>query len=48
LEKRGAPYDANGRLQGLGASGSDSDTQSKNLFIKVGHSFGENTASASH
>src|SRR5882757_1352386 len=44
FDKRGAPYDANGRLQGLGASGSDSDTQSKNLFIKVGHSFGENDA----
>ncbi|SDR86486.1 TonB-dependent receptor [Opitutus sp. GAS368] len=44
FEKRGAPYDANGRLQGLGASGSDSDTQSKNLFIKAGHSFGENNA----
>ena len=42
FEKRGMPYDANGRLQGLGASGSDSDTQSKNFFIKVGHSFGEN------
>src|SRR6266702_2519920 len=36
FEKRGMPYDANGRLQGLGASGSDSDTQSKNLFIKAG------------
>ena len=44
VEKRGMPYDAHGRLQGLGASGSDSDTQSKNLFIKAGHTFGENNA----
>ena len=44
FDKRGMPYDANGRLQGLGASGSDSDTQSKNLFLKVGHNFGENNA----
>ncbi len=44
FEKRGMPYDANGRLQGLGASGSDSDTQAHNLFIKAGHTFGENNA----
>lgn len=42
--KRGMPYDANGRRQGLGASGSTSDSESKNLFIKVGHSFGENNS----
>jgi len=42
--KRGMPYDANGRRQGLGASGSDSDTEAHNLFIKVGHTFGENNA----
>ncbi len=42
--KRGMSYDANGRRQGMGASGSDTDSQSRNLFIKVGHNFGENNA----
>ncbi len=42
--KRGMSYDANGRRQGMGASGSDTDSQARNLFIKLGHNFGENNA----
>ena len=40
--KRGIGYDAHGRRLGMGASGSTNDSDLKNLFIKVGHSFGEN------
>ena len=40
--KRGMSYDAHGRRMGMGASGSYNDTDSKNLFIKGGHSWGDN------
>jgi len=40
--KRGMAYDANGRRVGLSQSGSTVDSESKNLFIKAGHNFGEN------
>src|SRR5258707_1177879 len=37
---RGITYDGNGRRIGLNTSGSLADTESKNLFIKVGSNFG--------
>lgn len=40
--KRGMAYDANGRRMGMSQSGSTVDSESKNLFIKAGHTFGEN------
>ena len=36
----GIAYDGDGNTIGIGASGSDRDTQSTNLFIKVGTDFG--------
>ncbi len=42
--KRGMAYDAHGRRVGLSQSGSTVDSDSKNLFIKGGHNFGENNA----
>lgn len=36
----GIAYDGDGRTIGIGASGSDRDTQSTNLFVKVGTNFG--------
>ena len=41
---RGMAYDAHGRRLGMSQSGSTVDSESKNLFIKAGHSFGENNA----
>lgn len=38
---RGIGYDANGRRIGMNASGSLQDTTGRNLFIKLGHAFGE-------
>lgn len=40
--KRGMSYDAHGRRTGMSQSGSTVDSDSKNLFIKAGHNFGEN------
>jgi len=40
--KRGMSYDAHGRRLGMSQSGSTVDSDSKNLFIKAGHNFGEN------
>lgn len=40
--KRGMAYDAHGRRVGLSQSGSTVDSEAKNLFIKAGHTFGEN------
>ncbi len=42
--KRGMSYDAHGRRLGMSQSGSTVDSNSKNLFIKAGHNFGENNA----
>jgi iron complex outermembrane receptor protein len=42
--KRGMSYDAHGRRLGMSQSGSTVDSDSKNLFIKAGHNFGENNA----
>jgi iron complex outermembrane receptor protein len=42
--KRGMAYDAHGRRLGMSQSGSTVDSESKNLFIKVGHNFGENNS----
>jgi iron complex outermembrane receptor protein len=42
--KRGMSFDAHGRRIGLGASGSTNDSESKNLFLKAGHTFGENNS----
>ncbi len=42
--KHGMAYDAHGRRLGMGASGSSNDSDSKNLFIKVGHNFGVDNA----
>ncbi len=42
FSKRGMSYDANGRRQGMSQSGSINDSESQNLFIKAGHTFGEN------
>ncbi len=36
----GIAYDGDGRTIGIGASGSDRDSQSDNLFVKVGTDFG--------
>lgn len=36
----GISYDGNGRTIGIGPSGSDRDTKSNNLFLKVGTDFG--------
>jgi iron complex outermembrane receptor protein len=41
---RGITYDANGRRIGLSASSSVADSESKNLFLKVGTNFGANDA----
>jgi iron complex outermembrane receptor protein len=38
---RGIGYDANGRRVGMNGSGSLQDTTGRNIFIKVGHSFGQ-------
>jgi len=38
----GISYDGEGQTIGLGASGSDRDSQSDNLFVKIGTNFGEN------
>jgi len=43
--KRGMAYDAHGRRLGMSQSGSTVDSDSKNLFIKAGHTFGENARS---
>jgi len=43
-KNEGISYDANGRRVGFGASGSSTDSESHNLFIKAGHTFGENSA----
>lgn len=43
-KNEGISYDANGRRVGFGASGSSTDSESNNLFIKAGHTFGENSA----
>jgi len=40
--KRGMAYDAHGRRLGMSQSGSTVDSDSKNLFLKAGHTFGEN------
>lgn len=50
---RGMEWDANGRRVGMGQSGSTNDSESKNIFAKLGVNFGANaaqrlTASASH
>lgn len=50
---RGMEWDANGRRVGMGQSGSTNDSESKNIFAKLGINFGANgeqrlTASASH
>ncbi|PCJ38693.1 MAG: TonB-dependent receptor [Alphaproteobacteria bacterium] len=37
----GISYDGEGKTIGLGASGSDRDSKSNNLFIKIGTNFGE-------
>lgn len=42
--KRGMSFDAHGRRIGMGASGSTNDSDSRNLFIKAGHNFGENNS----
>jgi iron complex outermembrane receptor protein len=42
--KRGMAYDAHGRRLGLSQSGSTVDSESKNLFLKLGHTFGENNS----
>ncbi|MDP1581701.1 MAG: TonB-dependent receptor [Candidatus Didemnitutus sp.] len=39
---RGISYDANGRRQGMSQSGSIHDSESQNIFIKAGYTFGEN------
>lgn len=39
---RNMMYDANGRLVGMGASGSYMDTSESQFFVKVGHNFGKN------
>lgn len=41
---RGMGYDANGRRIGMNASGSLQDTTGRNIFVKLGHSFGHNNA----
>jgi iron complex outermembrane receptor protein len=41
---RGVPYDANGRRIGLGASGSTSDSDAQNFFLKAGRNFGKNNS----
>lgn len=38
---RGIGYDANGRRIGMNASGSLQDTTGRNVFVKLGYSFGE-------
>ncbi|MBW8811706.1 MAG: TonB-dependent receptor, partial [Lysobacter sp.] len=38
---RGITYDGNGRRIGMNTSGSLSDTEARNLFIKAGYNFGE-------
>jgi len=50
---RGMEWDANGRRVGMGQSGSTNDSDSKNIFAKLGINFGANgaqrlTASVSH
>lgn len=44
FSERGMPRDARGRRQGLSQSGSTADSESENLFIKAGHTFGEGRA----
>lgn len=39
---RGMSYDAHGRRQGMSQSGSVNDSESRNLFIKGGYTFGHN------
>ena len=41
---RNMAKDANGRLIGMGQSGSTMDTEAKNLFMKVGYNFGDRGA----
>jgi len=43
-KNEGISYDANGRKIGFGASGSSTDSESRNMFIKGGHTFGANGA----
>ena len=43
-KNEGISYDAHGRRVGFGASGSSTDSESRNLFIKAGHTFGDNSA----
>jgi iron complex outermembrane receptor protein len=38
---RGIGYDAHGRRIGMNASGSLQDTRGRNIFIKLGHNFGD-------
>ena len=38
---RGMAYDAKGRRMGMSQSGATLDTEEKNLFIKLGHNFGD-------
>lgn len=50
---RGITYDGDGRRIGMNTSGSLSDTESRNLFVKAGYNFGEDglqriEASVSH
>lgn len=50
---RGMEYDAKGRAIGMGQSGSTNDSESKNMFAKLGFNFGANgeqrlAVSASH
>ncbi len=42
--KRGMFFDAKGRRVGLSQSGSSLDSESKNLFLKAGHNFGDANA----
>ncbi|MEQ1515303.1 MAG: TonB-dependent receptor [Usitatibacteraceae bacterium] len=39
---RGMEYDANGRRIGMGQSGASNDSETKNLFAKIGANFGTN------
>ena len=44
FSKRGMAFDAHGRRMGMSQSGATLDSSSKNLFIKAGHTFGENNS----
>ncbi|MCH1909041.1 TonB-dependent receptor [Stenotrophomonas acidaminiphila] len=41
---RGISYDGNGRRIGMNTSGSTSDSEARNLFLKAGYNFGESGA----